>query len=182
MENLKMLHPKTGEVIYYSRSVAVVGVLSYTNPITKDDYFLIVKRGNKEDLDCKGQYCLPCGYLDWDETTEQAVAREVMEETKIKTNPKKWKLLGIDSNPINKQNISMFYGYNITDEELSPDIPKNGVIFTNNTPQCEIEQAEWLGVNTNIDNLFKKEQWAFEHDLIIKKMIILNTYEKLNKK
>ena len=31
--------------------------------------------------DFKGFWCLPCGYLDWDETLAQAMEREVYEET-----------------------------------------------------------------------------------------------------
>jgi 8-oxo-dGTP pyrophosphatase MutT (NUDIX family) len=48
--------------------------------------FLIEKRGNKPDLDSKGKWCLPCGYLDWDESGSDAARRELWEEVGLEPN------------------------------------------------------------------------------------------------
>lgn len=43
-------------------------------------YFLANKRGT-ETPDFQGYWNCPCGYIDFDETEEDAVCREIMEET-----------------------------------------------------------------------------------------------------
>ena len=57
---------------YVNRGVSVDGV------IIRDNKILLIKRGNEP---FKGFWALPGGYVDWNESTEEAVAREMMEET-----------------------------------------------------------------------------------------------------
>lgn len=44
-------------------------------------HFLVVKRGNEP---FKGQIALPGGFMEWDESCEQCIARELEEETGLK--------------------------------------------------------------------------------------------------
>ena len=63
-----------GRTVWLSRSCAVVGIIAVDNKV------LMVKRG----LGCPdevGKWVLPCGYLDYDETLQDAIIREVYEET-----------------------------------------------------------------------------------------------------
>jgi 8-oxo-dGTP diphosphatase len=71
-----------------NRGVSVDGV------ILRGKKILLIKRANDP---FKGYWALPGGYVDWDETTEEAVAREVMEETGLKVISAK--LTGIYSSP-----------------------------------------------------------------------------------
>lgn len=67
-----------GRVVFLSRSCAVVFCL--TVKFNGQTYFLLVKRGP----DCPdeiGKWCLPCGYLDWNESGIDGAKREVFEET-----------------------------------------------------------------------------------------------------
>ncbi len=59
-----------------------------------EDKLLLVRRGHGP---FKGRYALPGGFVECGETTEEAVRREVMEETSLKT--KVSRLLGVYSAP-----------------------------------------------------------------------------------
>lgn len=72
-----------------SRGVSVDAVI-----INSDNEIVLIKRGLEP---CKGYWALPGGYVDWDETVEQAVVREVKEETALEvTNVK---LIKVYSDP-----------------------------------------------------------------------------------
>ena len=112
---------KVGDkLIWESRSVAVTGVI-----ITKlnNDYFVLISKRGIGAADYIGKYNVCAGYLDWDETTEEAFYREVYEETgididNIKLNKKI--LFDYTETPIfissspsnNRQNVSFTYGMN----------------------------------------------------------------------
>jgi 8-oxo-dGTP pyrophosphatase MutT (NUDIX family) len=46
-----------------------------------NDYVLCVKRG--ESVSETGKWCMPCGYLDYNETLEEGAFREIYEETSL---------------------------------------------------------------------------------------------------
>jgi 8-oxo-dGTP diphosphatase len=62
--------------------------------IIKDDSILLIKRGMDPS---KGLWATPGGHVDWDETVEQSVIREVKEEAGLDVT--ELKLLGVYSNP-----------------------------------------------------------------------------------
>lgn len=67
-----------GRQIWHSRSVAVVSLVIARIP-KEDDYVLAVHRHPKSTF--PNLWCMPCGFLDWDETANQAAIRETWEET-----------------------------------------------------------------------------------------------------
>lgn len=125
-----------GRTIWISRSVAVVVhvVVIYGSMI----YILAVKRGPGLP-DHVGEWCLPCGYLDWDESGSEACMREVWEECRIylpnlidRSYCRKYYGLMTDtpwlvvSDPRSdqKQNISLHYGIIVEPDglfEVAPD-------------------------------------------------------------
>jgi len=62
--------------------------------IINDDEIVLIKRKNDP---FKGKWALPGGYVEYGESTEEAVKREVFEETGLKTNISK--LVGVYSDP-----------------------------------------------------------------------------------
>jgi 8-oxo-dGTP pyrophosphatase MutT (NUDIX family) len=69
--------------VWASRSVAVNGVIIVSDKdLTSEPFVLISKRG-KGAADYQGYWNIPAGYLDYDETTSEAMVREVWEETNI---------------------------------------------------------------------------------------------------
>jgi len=69
-----------GKTFWHSRSVACAATIFFTKIEEKFPHCLIVKRGPESELE-PGKFCLPCWYLDWDESSSEGTQRETSEET-----------------------------------------------------------------------------------------------------
>lgn len=161
--------PETGEKtkreIWDGRSNALVGVVfAKTTSGTK---VMITKRSQLMP-NAPGKICLPCGFLDWDETLHQGMMREVYEETSFNMldfeeylvyNNDKKPIMILDDPLIKGQNISHIYisVFDFTDEMEA--FPTHIEDF-----KCdEVDWVEWL----DIDMFFERRyaiDWAYEHD------------------
>lgn len=112
--------------------------------IIKDGKLLLVKRGAEP---FKGFWATPGGFVEWDETVEDAVAREVKEETGLTV--KRTKLVGVFSSPSRhpKQVITIFY---LAETEDGTAIAGD-----------DADDVQWFA----LDNL--PEQLAFDHEQLI---------------
>lgn len=109
---------------------------------------LLVKRGGEDWFLEKGKWALPGGYLDRDETAEQAAVREVREETGYEAEVVK--LFRIVDNPNRpnedqRQNVALVY--------LMKPIKKVS------RPDHEISEVKWFA----LDKLPTAETMAFDH-------------------
>lgn len=144
---------------WISRSIAVVCVLMIIK--NKQPYFLIEKRS--KNMDSHGLWCVPSGYLDWDENAKECLRREVWEETTIDLEDKDFKkyILYKDDPTLpffvkthtgeNKQNVTLNYSYAII---YNDQIEKATKVVND-----EIDKIKLI----HIDELNKYE-WAFDHD------------------
>ena len=150
---------KDGKEYWISRSVAVVG---FVFKIINDDIHILANKRGPGTPDFQGCWNCPCGYLDWNETLEQAVIREIREECGITImNPI---FIGIDSNPSsNRQNVTVRY-YTIYTGTDNLSVGEGG-------EENEVSDIKWINVK-DIDNY----QWAFNHNELIKE--ILNYYDR----
>lgn len=160
MKNFPIIDKETGREYWISRSVAVLGIIKGVD-IYGVKYILAEQRGTgTPDPEYIGKWCLPCGYLDFDETCKQAIAREVREETGVNIHPENFKLIEINDNPFDdkRQNITFRFrteleGY-IDDFELTNEFSEIN----------EIMNIKWIDLR-EINNY----KWAFNHDKIIEK-------------
>jgi len=159
------LELKDGSKIWKNRSVAVVGHV-YCRPGDGDVHVLMVKRG-KGCQDNIGKWCLPCGYLDWDESAAEGITREIWEEsglninTAIKNSKKiiyndirkgqPWKVMS-DPNGDEKQNVSLHFALLFR----SLEFPK--LEESTGGEDGEIQEVKWV----NIDNI-EALDIAFNH-------------------
>lgn len=170
-----------GKVYWISRSVATVGFVFKL--VGNTIYTLIEKRG-KGAADNVGSYCVPCGYIDYDETGEECIVREIFEETGFKCKQGKIQMVSVNTDPRkdDRQNISIHYIYKAEENELYNRLVANGGEVD------EIDEVDWLptasidrfSVKILEDN-FKDKKWAFNHDSLIKNYI-KNCYENQEKK
>lgn len=148
---------------WVSRSVAVITFIFKEKNGTL--YSLIEKRG-KGSTDNQGKWCVPGGYVDFDETLEEACAREVLEECGFIIDINKLKFIKINSSPDEEhQNISVHYVYFADkDENYKINRAKGG-------EKNEVADIKWIKVgkleNNNlyvdIYNIMTYD-WAFDHD------------------
>lgn len=161
-----------GQEIWHSRSVAVVGMVIMIH--SDEFYVLLGKRGEALPNEV-GKWCMPCGFLDWDETCEDAVIREIWEETglnivdamnkyNVHTNNMHypWRINSTPDNPA--QTVSLHYAIVMS---TSPNIQHDNesfpeVTFENNTEPKEVDEVKWV----NIKDL-REYEMAFGHDSVI---------------
>lgn len=140
---------------WFSRSVAVLGIVCINVNNTK--YILITKR-SKIMEDSPGKWCMPCGYLDWDETLTEAVEREIFEETGFECFLEGREIIDIDLNfhissqsTVNRQNITVYSYFHYKEESL-PILKLT----------AETEEVLWMPFND-----VSKYDFAFNHEKII---------------
>lgn len=152
----ELIEAKDGRKFWNSRSVSVTGIVYFI--INNTPYILISKRG-KGAADFQGLWNLPCGYIDFDETGEEAVTREINEETGYVVPPTNWKFFNIVTNPNqNHQNIGIRYytKYDFHPMEITPiNLGEGGEIE-------EVEENRWINISEINDYDF-----AFDHGYLI---------------
>lgn len=148
-----------GQTFWVSRAIAVTGcIFTYLN----GKWCVLANKRGEGTPDFQGMWNMPCGYLDFDETTKDAVIREVYEETGIKVDPNYVHFWQFDDSPCqNLQNVSFRYYAIINDPQ-----PGNISVSTGHSRGGEIDEVEAIGwiALTDIGNY----KWAFNHDSLIK--------------
>lgn len=153
----RMIRDERGKIHWLSRSVAVVSVVSWK------DKFLILKRGPK--VSNKNKWCVPCGYLDWNESASECAIREIWEESGIDL--RDYKISGhlspvelvTESNVNWKQDISIHFKIDIESD-------KEPILDLSIVDNEETLYAKWMPI-VDINNY----DWAFNHDKRILKYI-----------
>lgn len=155
-----------GKEIWISRSVTVLPVLFFVSKGIK--YVPLGLRG--EDLpEAVGLWGLPGGYLDYDETTTQAVYREVWEELGLDLPQlvEDFRFEGdldhpyeVYSAPFRRQNVTLKYALMFHLEEA--DLPK----LDPQVSQGEVVEAKWVEVETALNMTL-----AFNHHQVMKECL-----------
>lgn len=158
---------------FISRAVAVVGAVFAD---TDEGIKVLVTKRSQRMMDEKGKMCLPCGYLDWDESGIEAVVREIYEETSLYLpDIENYLVLDNDNQPFRikdkpnedkRQNISLLYTFWY-------DFTKDMSAFPNEvlTHSChETENVSWMNLN-DFYLTCENTKWAFNHDETIKSAV-----------
>jgi ADP-ribose pyrophosphatase YjhB (NUDIX family) len=102
---------------------------------------------------------LPCGFLERNESGEEGVCREMLEECGYAVEPSKMKLYNVETDPhtCNNGNVTIRY-YN---SEVCNTLPE--LKYTNiNGEEGEVECVKWINIK-DINNY----KWAFNHKKLI---------------
>lgn len=162
MKNFPIIDKETGREYWISRSVAVIAFV-YAYDKYKNKYILAIQRGKgTPDPEYIGKWCLPCGYLDYDESLNQAVSREVFEESGIKIAPNNFKFININSDPNSdkRQNVGVRFEYTIRSLNVD-EIP----LTSKYSEKDEVCGITFISIN-NIENY----EWSFNHQELIKEI------------
>lgn len=161
MKNFPVIDKETGREFWISRSIAAV-VVVFCKDIHGDRYVLAVQRGTgTPDPEYVGKYCMPCGYLDYDETIAQAAQRETKEETGLTFPVSDFKLWCINDIPESdkRQNITFRYIVN----SLIPKEDLELLLTSKNSEKDEVGSIRFIKLDDI--NLY---EWAFNHEELIK--------------
>ena len=154
MKNFEVTSIEDGKKYWISRSVAVSVFLYIKHG--EEEYILANKRG-KGSADYQGLWNCPCGYLDFDETAEQAGVREVLEETGYILDENDLIFMKVITDPReNRQNVSIRFEVHKSLDELKRVEMVGG-------EENEVDEVKLINVK-DVD----KYEWAFGHDKIIK--------------
>ena len=150
-----------GRTVWLSRAVAinVILLLEMNNQL-----FVAMEQRGPNSADFQGMWCLPCGYLDWDEYAHEAVRREVWEEIGIDIlDLMEEKCIAhyifqpwhVNTSPAeNRQNVSLSHAIHFTDT----DFPR----LTLGEQEGESSATEWKPVSWIYEN---QDLIAFNHAL-----------------
>ena len=158
MQNHPVVNPETGEVEWVARNIAaLVMVLGY-NKQGKPHVLANVRGPKTPDPEFRGCWCMPCGYLDYNETIRESAVREVFEETGVKLNPKNLILFYINDIPEEDKRQNVTFRYRCTVKEDIEDIK----LTDKNSEDEEVSNIKWIPID-EVNNY----KWAFNHDQII---------------
>ena len=163
MKNFQVNSKEDNQKYWISRSCAVAMFL-----FSRDKFGNLCILANKRGTgtpDFQGYWNCPCGYIDFDETGEDAVCREIMEETGYVITPEVPKFVEVETSPkANKQNITLRYTALVPYKLLSQVKPIGG-------EDNEVEEVKWIDIR-KLNNY----KWAFNHNKIIERIILLKQY------
>lgn len=163
MKNFPVIDKNTEREYWISRSIAVV-VFVFAKDVFGETYILAEQRGKgTPDPEYVGKYCVPCGYLDFDETCAQAAQRELIEETGLNFPVKDFKLVSINDIPESDKRQNVTFRYIINSNVPIEDLCK--LFTTKNSEKDEVESIKFIKLS-NIDNY----EWAFNHQKLIKEI------------
>ena len=165
-KNFKITAQENGKEYWISRAVAVVGVVIGVKNGNISS-FLVSQRG-PGCPDFVGDWACTCGYLDWDETAEDGVVRELYEELGIKVPISQVNLWKVVTDPKRdaRQNVILRFIIPIEQDKLDEmvEISKNAIIDSESRggENGEVSDIRLVSV-TDIPNY----TWAFNHDDVI---------------
>lgn len=149
-----------GREFWISRANAVCVMVVRVNPENTSKLQVLAGLRGKDVTD-SGLWCMPCGYLDWDESLKEAGRREVWEESNLLLDLANFEIHEIDSNPSKaRQNVTTHFRYFATEDETKDQdmTPKNF---------GEVEEIRWVTVGEH-----KELPWAFDHGDRISNLIL----------
>lgn len=162
-----------GRFLYESRSVAVTAVVLAWDAEKLVFRALVGERGSA--VDHPGKWCLPCGYLDWDESLVDAVHREVFEETGLDVRALEQSGDAVmSSEPIFVDGGPEAHRQNVTARfviELSRMVEPT----TDNAEPDEVVRLDWLELS---EEAIGTRGWAFHHDDILRELAVFYGRER----
>ena len=168
------IEDKQGRRFWISRSIVVI---PFTFKVEDNKIYTLIEKRGKSVSDT-GKWCCPCGYLDFDETLEQACVREVKEETGVELDVKNVHFINYNSSPMEtRQNVGMRF--------ICFTQPYTEIDMSKIQTKDEVDDVMWLHIGDFVYGGHMKEMiylnrfkmkglyWAFGHDKLLEDMMIM---------
>ena len=165
----KCIKDENGNDVWISRSNVVIPVVFKLDESTGEIYTLVEKRGPA--VSHPGEWCCPCGYIDWDETLKEACHREVKEETGLDLDTNEIIFVNVDTN-IHTKNQTIDHWYmcwaNGKDFDLSKVETKDEILDLKWLKVAKVYYKWELFTRTLYMDIYKKSiyncygTWAFK--------------------
>ena len=150
LKNFPFVHD--GQEFWYSRSIGSCGYVFCCWRNTW--YVLAAKRGSTQTL--PGQWNVPGGFLDHNETTQYAAKREVAEETGLLLHTRDFHLFCVNSSPTGtRQHVLFNYYYNLGKVKELPQLDPS------NCEPGEVEHAWWIPMEAVENYRWINYQWVY---------------------
>ena len=157
----KCIKDENGKEQWISRSTVVIPIVFKLDEKSGDVYTLVEKRGPA--VSHSGEWCCPCGFIDWDESLPEACQREVREETGVDLELEKIVFITADSNKNSTaQTVDLIYMC-WTDQEFDLDKVET---------RDEIMDVKWL----KVAHVYKSGLFRRKINMDIYKKSIWNCY------
>ena len=164
MKNHPLINPETGKEEWISRAIAVVICVIARDQYGTNKYVLAQQRGiGTPDPEYVGCYCMPCGYLDYNESIVQAAQRELQEETGLIFPTSDFKLVSINDNPESDKRQNITFRYLVKSSTPVEDLAK--LLTNKNSEKDEVSDIRFIKLDGL--NFYK---WAFNHGTLIKEI------------
>ena len=147
-----------GQTYWRSRSVAVVGLTFCKNP--EGEWCVLAEQRGPGAPNCQTLWCAVCGYLDFNETGQEGVARETFEETGIVLKPEQFTLETVAFSSNGEQNVSIIYSCVLNGNKCTTDYK----LSNEHNELDETMNLRWVPLSRMYD--FEYE-WAFGHSTLI---------------
>lgn len=145
-----------GRRVAIDRSVGVV-MLCYT--IVDENIFILVNKRGTKTSEFKSKWNLPSGYLNWDESGEEAARRETLEETGIYIPTYLIQEVEHSTLPIeNRQNVIFRYAAKVPNDYMEKKLKAHD--------SEEVDNIKWINFNE-----LNTVEWAFNQKETIERML-----------
>ena len=138
-----------GKEYWVSRSIATV---TYVFGLINNEYCILANKRGPGLPNKVGLWNCVSGYLDYDETLEEAAVREVFEETGVRLDKSFLIMDNIDSS-VDRERQNVLVRYYTYIGELAEQV----VLTNENAEPNEVDEVKWIPI-TEID----KYQWVSE--------------------
>lgn len=181
MKNFKITAKEDNKEYWISRSIAVVGIVYAINQ-EGELFFLVSKRGNGCP-DYVGKWQVTCGYLDFDETTKDAVIRELYEELGLVVNNSEnvnlYKIID-DPKRDSRQNVSFRYIVRMNYSDLMKQLTSGSINIDTESRGGEDNEVDDIRLISSED--VENYSWAFNHEDLLKEVRMKIREDKLFRK
>lgn len=153
---------------WFSRSIAVTGFIFGKN-VNGEWCVLASQRGEgTPDPEFRGAWNACCGYLDFHESAEEAMSREIYEETGLSIPPRKFELDSVNSDPKNDKRQNVTFRYTAI---LPKKVEEYAEQFSHeHNEKNEVGEIKFIPISK-----LDEYRWAFNHKALIS--IIFDTLE-----